>query len=261
MRQDNISNTNMNMNKLLRMDFFTKIDVDTLLTIFDCFNDICFFIKDTEGRLIAANTQLLKRYGLTNESDIIGKTDFDFVPRSLAEKYKKDDIKILDSKTTILNILELALNPVGIPGWFITNKFPVIAKDKSIIGIMGTISKLNNGQIANDTNNLFYNILKYIDNNFNKKLSVEKLAHYFNVSTRSIERYFNQYLNISPELFIIKTRIFKSCDYLRKGINISIVAAECGFYDQSSFTKHFKKHMGLTPLQYVKKYIDINLNL
>jgi len=257
MRQEDDSN--IEKNRLLRMEFISMIDFDKFSLIFECFSDICFFIKDTEGRLIAVNSQLLKRYNLSHESDIIGKTDFDFVPYSLAEKYRKDDNNIIETGKPMLNILELVLNPMGIPSWCITNKFPVISKNNKIIGISGNIHNIYNGTFNFDNKNFFYNILQYIDTNFNRKISIGELSRHFNLSKRSIERYFKKHLSISPEQFLIKTRIFKSCDYLRKGEYISTVALECGFYDQSSFTRHFKKQMGMTPLQYAKKYSDYSI--
>ena len=27
-----------------------------------------------------------------------------------------------------------------------------------------------------------------------------------------------------------------------------------GFYDQAAFTRHFRKHMGMTPMQYRKQF-------
>jgi AraC-like DNA-binding protein len=159
----------------------------------------------------------------------------------------------------MLNIIELVLSPVGIPSWCITNKFPVISNDSEVIGICGNIQDIYDGTPSVGNNNFFFSILQYIDNNFNKKISIKKIAQHFNISPRSIERYFKNHLKISPEQFLIKTRIFKSCDYLKKGEYISTAALECGFYDQSSFTRQFKKHMGLTPLQYIKEFIEVNI--
>jgi PAS domain-containing protein len=89
MRHDN--NPSIDPNELLRKEFISKMDYDRFFSFFDCFSDICFFMKDITGRLIAVNSQLLKRYSLSDESEIIGKTDFDFLPYSLAEKYREDD--------------------------------------------------------------------------------------------------------------------------------------------------------------------------
>jgi sigma-B regulation protein RsbU (phosphoserine phosphatase) len=48
------------------------------------------FRKDNEGRFTFANQQFCKMLGKTLE-EIIGKTDFDFFPAVLAEKYQADD--------------------------------------------------------------------------------------------------------------------------------------------------------------------------
>jgi AraC-like DNA-binding protein len=38
---------------------------------------------------------------------------------------------------------------------------------------------------------------------------------------------------------------------LRQGRDpIAEIATDCGFYDQSSFTSHFRRHMGVTPRKY-----------
>jgi AraC-like DNA-binding protein len=238
-------------------EFFSDIDISILFQMFDHIGDTCFFIKDASGRLLAANSQLIRMYGLSSKQDILGKTDFYFVPHSLAEKYKNDDIKILETKQPMLNILELAYNSVGISSWSITNKIPLINKDNCVIGIMGTISKRDNVQLINNAesnDSVFYNVLKYIDSHFQDDLILNKIAREFGLSCRSIERYFKEHLNITPVQFIIKTRILKACDRLIMGMNISKVATECGFYDQSSFTKQFKKHMNLTPMQYIREF-------
>ena len=35
------------------------------------------------------------------EADLVGKTDFDFFPKHLAEKYREDDVKVFRTETTI----------------------------------------------------------------------------------------------------------------------------------------------------------------
>src|SRR5262249_47724219 len=52
------------------------------------------FLKDRDLRFVAANPsfcRLLRRA----ESEIVGKNDFDFYPRHLAEKYRADDEAVL----------------------------------------------------------------------------------------------------------------------------------------------------------------------
>src|SRR5664279_3162301 len=52
--------------------------------------------KDLQGRFTFANQQFCK---ILNRSlaDIVGKTDFDFFPRELAEKYQRDDQRVMQT--------------------------------------------------------------------------------------------------------------------------------------------------------------------
>ncbi len=55
--------------------------------------------KDMEGRFTFANRQYCRHFGLTLEQ-ILGRTDFDFFPKELAEKYTKDDLMVIESGQT-----------------------------------------------------------------------------------------------------------------------------------------------------------------
>jgi PAS domain S-box-containing protein len=52
------------------------------------------FLKDEQYRFIAVNGVFCRQIGLS-EAEIIGKTDFDFYPAHLAEKYRADDRQVL----------------------------------------------------------------------------------------------------------------------------------------------------------------------
>jgi PAS domain S-box-containing protein len=52
------------------------------------------FLKDEQYRFAAVNGVFCRQVGLS-EAEIIGKTDFDFYPAHLAEKYRADDCQVL----------------------------------------------------------------------------------------------------------------------------------------------------------------------
>jgi len=54
------------------------------------------FRKDLQCRFTFGNRQFCKTLGRELE-EIVGKTDFDFFPRELAEKYQRDDRRVLES--------------------------------------------------------------------------------------------------------------------------------------------------------------------
>jgi PAS domain S-box-containing protein len=54
----------------------------------------CIFLKDEQLHFVAANRNFCARLGVP-EAEIVGKTDFDFFPARLAEKYQADDRQVL----------------------------------------------------------------------------------------------------------------------------------------------------------------------
>ena len=74
---------------LLQTEVFYHSLVETLPQMILC--------KDLEGRFTFANRKFCAELGTTLEA-IKGKTDFDFFPRELAEKYRADDRQVIESR-------------------------------------------------------------------------------------------------------------------------------------------------------------------
>ena len=97
--------------------------------------------------------------------------------------------------------------------------------------------------------------VEWIRSHFRERITVEELASMVFLSPRQMHRKFVESFGSSPQAFILKLRIQAACDALQhEGKQISEVAREVGFGDQSTFTQHFHKHMGLTPLKYQQQF-------
>jgi AraC-like DNA-binding protein len=257
MRQNQLNAEQRILKLALKKKWIAGIHPDHQFHIlFDHLDDVSFFAKDRDGKLFASNPTLLKRYNLHDESDIIGRNDYDFVSPGIAEKYRKDDLEVMHSRKPMLNIIELALNAVGVPDWCSTNKFPIVSIEGEVVGVMGTIKSYRFGKLRSSMRPQFQQVIDHISEQYSSNISIKELATDLNVSVRGFERIFKDMFSMTPQQFIIKTRIFKACDSLREGVSVAEVALRCGFYDQSSFTKLFKKQMGLTPLHYIKLYLN-----
>ena len=78
--------------------------------------------KDLDGRITFANSTACQLLGLPLD-DILGKTDYDFFPRELAEKYRADDKSVIESGQAFSDIEE---NRSGErKSWFEVRKTPV----------------------------------------------------------------------------------------------------------------------------------------
>ncbi|MEO8061399.1 MAG: ATP-binding protein [Pseudomonadota bacterium] len=95
------------------------------------------YAKDYESRFVAINAHLARSMGTTS-ADAIGKTDFDFFPRELAEKFFNDEQALIKSGTAILELEEPGLDKVtGEERIVVTSKVPLRDENGMVIGIIG----------------------------------------------------------------------------------------------------------------------------
>jgi phosphoserine phosphatase RsbU/P len=106
------------------------------------------FRKDLQGRFTFANQQYCKHYKCKLE-DILGKTDFDFFPKELAEKYQKDDQRVMETGQTYEIIEEH--HPLGQEKTIVqVVKTPLYGADGSIIGLQGIFWDITAQKLAEE---------------------------------------------------------------------------------------------------------------
>ena len=91
--------------------------------------------KDVAGRFVVANPATAKGMGKTSSDDLIGRTDFDFHTKVLAERYRSDERQILLSGETIRHD-EPFIDMDGKNGWLSTLKVPLKDKKGRLLGII-----------------------------------------------------------------------------------------------------------------------------
>jgi PAS domain S-box-containing protein len=93
------------------------------------------FRKDREGRFQFVNNLLFKTLGIRRE-DMLGKTDHDFSPRELADKYRADDLRVMQTGESFMDIEQH--NPRdGDPVYIQVFKAPVRNAAGEVIGTQG----------------------------------------------------------------------------------------------------------------------------
>jgi PAS domain S-box-containing protein len=239
-----------------RRAFFGRIRPDSLFQkLFDHLPGVVFFAKDREGRIQAGNAELLRRFGFTREEQILGKTDFDVHPHSRAAKYREDDLAVMHSREPMLRIVELFVDQVGIPDWYVTNKMPIFSHTGEVIGVMGSIQKVDSPRQLAMSDRELAKVLRFVHDHFAEPIAVPALARMVEFSVRHFERWFKERLRTTPRQYITKVRVFQACEELRTGkSSISDIALDCGFYDQSALTRAFHRQMGITPQTYRRLY-------
>lgn len=104
---------------------------------------------------------------------------------------------------------------------------------------------------GNSYNDTVTGLMKHIESNYHQELTVESLAELAGLSSYHMLHLFRGSTGLSLHRYIIQTRIRKSIEQFMPDRNLLDIALSCGFYDQSHFIKHFKRHVGTTPRSYL----------
>lgn len=104
------------------------------------------------------------------------------------------------------------------------------------------------------SNNLICDILMYIDEHINSKISIEDLENRFFYNRYYIMKLFKSEIKLSIIEYINSLRIYNSLLQIRDtGTSLLNIAFKNGFYSIEYFSETFKKIVGVNP-QIVKSY-------
>jgi AraC-like DNA-binding protein len=93
-------------------------------------------------------------------------------------------------------------------------------------------------------------VCDYLKSHISENVSLEELARIGYLSAFHLARLFTREIGVPPHVYQVQLRLNKALELLHSGKPVSGVALETGFFDQSHFTRAFKKKFGVTPGQY-----------
>lgn len=81
--------------------------------------------------------------------------------------------------------------------------------------------------------------------------SAEAVAEYINMGYENFRKLFKQRYGISPNKYRISQRIFRAQDLLLATGSVRATARMLGYCDEFAFSKQFKQHTSISPLEYI----------
>jgi PAS domain S-box-containing protein len=95
------------------------------------------YVKDARSCFVVANASLANSMGVTSPADLLGKTDFDFYPKRLANQYYDDEQLVIRKKKTLFEHEEESTDSDGKRIALLTTKVPLFDRGGQVIGIAG----------------------------------------------------------------------------------------------------------------------------
>ena len=171
---------------LIILYFFNKIHAKRklLTAVLNSTDDLVYY-KDKNLKYLGCNNTFEKFIGKTKE-EILGKDDYELFDKKIAKEFRKEDLKILASKT--ISVANEWININGEDLYFQSKRFPLKYNVKNKIGVLG---------VSRDITKL-YKIQKKLEeqaikdeltNAFNRKSYNEKIKEHIEIFKR-YDRFF-----------------------------------------------------------------------
>jgi PAS domain S-box-containing protein len=107
------------------------------------------WLKDADGVYLACNPRFEQFFG-ADEADILGKTDYDFVPKELADSFRAHDRAAMDNGGSV-NEEALTFARGGHEGVFETIKTPTFDAEGRMLGVLGVAREITERKELEET--------------------------------------------------------------------------------------------------------------
>lgn len=124
--------------------------------------------------------------------------------------------------------------------------------------VLSLLSNKNNSRLLSYLNNLSNgehpSLEEVMLNNYTFNLSLTELAKLACKSVPTFKREFRRIFNDTPAKWVLKKRLKLAAQLLQNtDLSINEICFECGFENQTHFSRVFKENMGASPLQFRTK--------
>lgn len=228
-----------------------QVAVPLLEQLFDQSPDVTFFIKDVDGRYLSVNDSLVMRHGLKHKSQAIGKRPSDICPGELGRIPSEQDAAVIRTGRPLLNHLELHWYQPQRAGWCLTTKLPIQDDRGAVIGVIGLSRDVRVSIEPDEIPANFATAITEMEQNLTDPATPASLARKAKLTPQRLARLTKRLFGLTPSHFITKTRLTAAARLLRDtSQSVAEIAAACGFYDHSAFTRAFRAATGVTPTEF-----------
>ena len=242
----------------IREAFFCELGIDPrqFLQAFNHVPGLHYFVKDAQSRTLLNTREYAELTGHSPDAEIIGRRAGEYLVQELADHYEADDQTVLRTGQPLRNIVEIGFNEQGVPDWIITDKYPLLNSAGEVVGIMGTMQRLEDCKRPLPHLGEVGKAATFIRKNLGARLLLSDVAAHVGMSERQLQRLFHKLIGMTIQRFMIHSRVHAAAYELRHSEqSVAAIANMFGFSDQSAFTNTFRKMTGIPPREYRKQHL------
>ena len=242
-----------------RKDFFRKAGENLMAVkhMLDAQPDVCFYIKDIQGRIVALNRRNCEICNVRDEFDAVGLRSDELFPPSKAKSYMDDDRRVATTGKPIVD--EQNSYPADDSGNFTYKSvYPVTDRGGKIIGTMCLYRFVKNPDLVPAWHGAMKAVTRHIAEHYMEQLTTKSLAAIVGLSESTFLRLFSRTFGTSPGKYVTGIRITAARQLLETTQKtLSEIAQETGFFDHSHFAKTFRSERGITPGEYSRRHLRV----
>ena len=217
------------------------------IPLWDLFDDVIFWIKDTGGTFLWVNQAFAEQAGV-DRTTIIGTKDDDWFFNELASVYMRDDARVAGEERPLINKPELVMQVNGGVGWHRTSKFPFRDRDGKVVGTYGMSRPMEAETGLPSEYADLSKIVTHARATAQNGLTVDQLARSLHLSVSTLERSIRRHLGMTPQKFLQRIRMHRARHLLTAStLRIGEIALACGYESFSAFSRAFRNHYGRAP--------------
>jgi AraC-like DNA-binding protein len=223
----------------------------TAEAVFDCLPDVVYFVKNERAEYVVVNRTLVERCAAGDKGELIGRTAEDAFPPPMGRTFREQDEALLRSGEPIRDQLDLHLYPSGREGWCVTNKLPLRDANGRVVGLVGVSHDVHppderGGEFASVAA-----AVEYARGHTDRRLGVAELAEVAGLSAYQLDQRVRRLFRLTTGQLLLKVRMDAALKLLRDTDRpLAQVGMECGYADQSAFSRQFKQTTGRCPGEY-----------
>ena len=206
--------------------------------------------KGVDGRYVFVNSGFSDRVGLPADH-VVGLTVDELFAPELASSYARQDAQVLRTGKPLRGHLELIVRADRSLGWYVTNKSVLLDDEGQRVGV--AVLSVDLHSQVNSAHAGLAQVIAAVRRDIHVGWRVAQMAQVAGLSSPQLERLCRRTLGIPPQKLLQRLRLEHAVQLITtSAMSIGDISAECGFYDQASFTRQFRSVLGLTPGSYRK---------